>query len=78
MGSDLLRAELRHAQFAQPQTQVRLVIAQFKTLFAQVQKRKWTLVGSFLGIVYSASGCTRFQLRVTITMGAASARQSGV
>jgi hypothetical protein len=33
---------------------VRLVIARFKTLFAQVQKRKWTLVGSFMVIVYTA------------------------
>jgi hypothetical protein len=50
VGSDQLGAELRHAHFAQPQAQVRLVITQFKTMFAQVQKRKWTFGGVIPGV----------------------------
>jgi hypothetical protein len=55
LGTDKLRAELRLAHFCTATAHVCLVIAQFNTLCAQVQKRKLSLVGSFLVIVYIAT-----------------------
>jgi hypothetical protein len=54
-GPDQLGAEPRLAHVALPRTHVRFVMVQLKTMYAQVQKQKWTLVASFPRIVYSAS-----------------------